>query len=64
MLYIDYHWDLTPNTMIPDPELNTDKLDWNAGDYWIVQDYNGKKILRKVDKLERFINQQGEYSNE
>ena len=50
--------------MIPDPELNTDKLDWNAGDYWIVQDYNGKKILRKVDKLERFINQQGEYSNE
>ena len=58
MLYIDYHWDLTPTTMKPDPELDTDKLNWTTGDYWIVEDYNGKKILRKVDKIEKFINQQ------
>ena len=50
--------------MKPDPELDTDKLNWTTGDYWIVEDYNGKKILRKVDKIEKFINQQGEYSNE
>ena len=55
MLYIDYNWDLTPDTMIPDPELNTDKLDWKEGDYWKVVERNGKKFLRKVDKLEQFV---------
>lgn len=55
MLYVDYNWDLSPTLMIPDPELNTDKLDWKAGDYWQVVERNGKKMLRKVDKLEQFI---------
>jgi len=55
MLYIDYNWDLTPDTMIPDPELNTDKLEWKEGDYWKVVERNGKKFLRKVDKLEQFV---------
>lgn len=64
MLYIDYIWDLTPTTIHLDPELDTDQLRWNEGDLWIMENYNGKKILRKVDKLEKFVNQQGEYSNE
>ena len=55
MLYIDYNWDLTPETMIPDPELNTDQLEWKQGDYWKVVERNGKKFLRKVDKLEQFV---------
>jgi len=55
MLYIDYNWDLTPSVMIPDPELNTDQLEWKDGDYWKVVESNGKKILRKVDKLEQFV---------
>jgi hypothetical protein len=55
MLYIDYNWDLTPETMIPDPELNTDRLEWKQGDYWKVVEKNGKKFLRKVDKLEQFV---------
>ena len=55
MLYIDYNWDLTPSVMIPDHELNTDKLEWKDGDYWKVVERNGKKILRKVDKLEQFV---------
>ena len=55
MLYIDYNWDLTPETMIPDPELNTDQLEWKEGDYWKVVERNGKKVLRKVDKLEQFV---------
>jgi hypothetical protein len=55
MLYLDYNWDLTPDTMIPDPELNTDSLDWKAGDYWKVVEKDGKKFLRKVDKLEQFV---------
>ena len=64
MLYIDYIWDLTPTTIRLDSELDTDQLMWNEGDFWIMENYNGKKILRKVDKLEKFVNQQGEYSNE
>jgi hypothetical protein len=55
MLYIDYNWDLSPETMIPDPELNTDQLEWKQGDYWKVVERNGKKFLRKVDKLEQFV---------
>ena len=55
MLYIDYNWDLSPETMIPDPELNTDQLEWKPGDYWKVVERNGKKFLRKVDKLEQFV---------
>jgi hypothetical protein len=55
MLYIDYNWDLSPETMIPDPELNTDHLEWKEGDYWKVVDRNGRKVLRKVDKLEQFV---------
>ena len=55
MLYIDYNWDLTPETMIPDPELNTDQLEWEAGDYWKVVERNGKKFLRKMDNLEQFV---------
>jgi hypothetical protein len=55
MLYIDYNWDLTPDIMIPDPELNTDQLEWKHGDYWKVVEQDGKKFLRKVDKLEQFV---------
>jgi len=55
MLYLDYNWDLTPTVMIPDPELNTDQLEWKEGDYWKVVERNGRKILRKVDKLEQFV---------
>ena len=55
MLYLDYNWDLSPETMIPDPELNTDQLEWKEGDYWKVVERNGKKFLRKMDRLEQFI---------
>lgn len=55
MLYVDYNWDLSPTTMIPDPELDTDRLEWQVGDYWCVTEFNGKKYLRKVDKLEQFV---------
>lgn len=55
MLYIDYIWDVGPTYIIPDSELNTDGLGWKEGDYFKVVDYNGKKHLVKVDKLEEFI---------
>lgn len=55
MLYVDYNWDLTPNSIIPDKELNTDQLGWKPGDYWqVVETANGKKMLKKVDPLVQF----------
>ena len=56
MLYFDFNWDLSPTLMIPDEELNTDKLGWQAGDYWkVVENSVGRKVLVKVDKLEAFL---------
>lgn len=55
MLYFDYTWDLSPNTIRPDPELNTDQLNWKTGDYFQVQEYNGKKFLRRVDPMVQFV---------
>jgi len=55
MLYVDYHWDLSPNSIIPDEELDTKKLGWEIGEYWKTIEVNGKLMFRKVDKLEEFI---------
>jgi hypothetical protein len=54
MLYVDYNWDLTPNTIIPDSELNTDQLNWKPGDLFQVQEHNGKRFLRRVDPSLQF----------
>ena len=50
MLYVDYIWDLSPTTIIPDAELNTDRLGWQPGDQWVVMEHNGKKFLKKLEK--------------
>ena len=56
MLYVDYMWQLGPGYIIPDPDLNTDQLGWKEGDFFkIVVGNDGKKYLRKVDKLQEFI---------
>lgn len=56
MLYVDYNWDLTSKTMIPDPELNTEALEWKTGDFWQVAELgNGRKMLVKVDPLVQFV---------
>ena len=55
MLYYDYNWDLTPDRIILDKELNIDKLGWKGGDYFKVSNVNGCAMLIKVDALEKFI---------
>jgi len=56
MLYFDYTWDLSPTLMIPDKELNTERLQWKKGDYWkVVENSEGRKMLVKVDVLEEFL---------
>lgn len=55
MLHFDYTWDLNPDKIILDEELNTDRLQWRDGEYWKMVINDGKKMLVKVDKLEEFI---------
>jgi hypothetical protein len=55
MRYYDYEWDLEPNRILLDAELNVDALGWNTGDYFKVANVNGRIMLVKVDKLEKFL---------
>ena len=49
MLHFDYNWDLGPGYIIPDSELNTDQLEWKAGDRWVMVEVQGKLRLHKVE---------------
>ena len=55
MKYIDYVWDLSPERIILDEEINIDKLGWKHGDYFRVTNVDGKAMLVKVDPLVKFI---------
>ena len=55
MKYYDYEWDLEPNHIILDAELDIDALGWRAGDYFRVKNINGRAMLVKVDPLEKFL---------
>ena len=55
MLYVDYSWDLSENRIILDEELDIDKLNWRAGDYFQVKNVNGRAMLVKVDPLVKFL---------
>ena len=56
MLYVDYSWDLNPNSIIFDQELNIDKLGWKNGDCFKVVNVNGRAMLVKLDPVEQFAN--------
>lgn len=55
MQFIGYNWDLTNTCMIPDNEIDTDKLGWKPGDYWQIKEVEGKKIFVKVDPIVQFL---------
>jgi hypothetical protein len=55
MKYYDYEWDLEPNRILLDAELNLDKLGWQAGDYFQVKNVNGRAMLVKIDPLAKFL---------
>ena len=53
--YYDYIWDLNPDQLILDRELNTEKLGWQTGDVFVlVEGANNQKYLRKMSVLEKF----------
>ena len=55
MLHIDYHWNLTSTAIIPDRDINTDRLGWRAGDFWQMVESDGQLVLRKVDPIVQFV---------
>jgi hypothetical protein len=55
MRHFDYEWDLHPDKIILDNELNTDRLGWQAGDMFKFINVDGKQMLVKIDPLEKFI---------
>lgn len=55
MLHFDYSWDLSPNGIILDEELNIDRLGWTAGDCFELRNINGRAMLVKVDPLIAFV---------
>jgi hypothetical protein len=55
MKHYDYEWDLDPNRIMLDNELNTDKLGYKHGDLFRFINVNGRQMLVKVDPLEAFV---------
>ena len=55
MRYYDYEWDLEPEYIKFDPELDIDKLGWKGGDYFKITNRDGRAILVKVHPLEAFV---------
>jgi hypothetical protein len=55
MKYYDYDWDLEPDRIILDAELNLDKLGWRSGDMFEVRNINGRAMLVKLDPLVAWV---------
>jgi hypothetical protein len=55
MRYFDYDWDLGPNGIIFDPEINFDKLGWKAGDMFEIKNINGRAMMVKLDPLVAWV---------
>ena len=55
MRHYDYDWDLEPEYIKFDPELNIDKLGWRAGDCFKITNINGRAMLVKLDPVEQFV---------
>ena len=55
MKHFEYDWDLYPDRIILDDELNIDRLGWKGGDYFKLVNIDGKAQLIKLDPLLKFL---------
>ena len=58
MKHYDYEWDLESWGIKFDPELNIDKLGWQAGDCFKIKNVDGRAMLIKLDPVEQFVKRQ------
>ena len=54
MRYFDYDWDLEPERIKFDPDLDIDKLGWKHGDCFKIMNIDGRAMLVKMDPIEQF----------
>ena len=54
MKHYDYEWDLSPDKIILDEELDIDKLGWRGGDCFKLVNRNGRAMLVKLEAVEQF----------
>ena len=54
MRYYDYEWDLYPQSIVFDRELDMNNLGWQAGDVFKLVVAEGTTKLVKLDPLEKF----------
>jgi hypothetical protein len=54
MKHFDYEWDLDPERILLDSELNTDKLGYKHGDMFKFINIDGRQMLVKLDPVEQF----------
>jgi hypothetical protein len=64
MRHFDYEWDLDPQRILIDSELNTDKLGYKHGDVFKFININGRQMLVKLDPVEQFARGYKVNSNE
>lgn len=64
MKHYDYEWDLDPNRILLDGELNTDKLGYRHGDVFKFVNIDGRQMLVKLDPVEQFVRGHKVNSNE
>jgi hypothetical protein len=55
MKYVDYDWDIKKDRIVLDELINVDKLGWKHGDYFRLENVDGKVQLVKVDPLLKFV---------
>ena len=55
MNFIGYDFSLSEKGIKLDEELNLNRLGWKGGDYFILENVNGRAILRRIDPLEKFL---------
>jgi len=55
MRHYDYEWDLEPEYIKFDKELDIDKLGWKGGDIFKIINRNGQAMLVKLDPVEQFV---------
>jgi hypothetical protein len=55
MRHFDYEWDLYPNYLLLDNDLDTDKLGWKSGDLFEFVNKDGRQMLKKIDPLVKFL---------
>jgi len=62
--HYDYEWDLDPERILIDSELNTDKLGYRHGDVFKFINIDGRQMLVKLDPVEQFVRGHKVNSNE